>query len=241
MKINKKILSIPPYLSTTWEHVASLRLMNTDLLITLKSGETIIIPNLQPSALESIFNYHVAFMEDEDKPAGRSAVSFPKVGEKPHADHAIFEQDPNAEGIFKLGLGNAEGLGIAMQHNPELAHAPDLPKEMLDKIGAIAKIVSTEEMPIPKAEPHCNCPYCQIARAVYCASFSVCEEKTEEEIVREEDLQFQEWEIVQSGDKLFTVINKLDFQEKYSVYLGHPVGCTCGKTGCEHILAVLKS
>ena len=43
------------------------------------------------------------------------------------------------------------------------------------------------------------------------------------------------------NDKLFTVINKLDQQEKYNVFLGEPVGCTCGKQGCEHMLAVLKS
>ena len=48
-------------------------------------------------------------------------------------------------------------------------------------------------------------------------------------------------EITQTGDKLFTVVNKLDPQENYHVYLGHPVGCTCGKQGCEHILVVLKS
>ena len=64
---------------------------------------------------------------------------------------------------------------------------------------------------------------------------------TQEEEVTDRDLSFQQWAIEQTGDKLFCVTNKLDRLEKYNVFLGDPVGCTCGIQGCEHILAVLKS
>ena len=66
-------------------------------------------------------------------------------------------------------------------------------------------------------------------------------EREVEEDVRDDELQFEQWSISSAGDKLYNVVNRLDEQEKYRVYLGHPVGCTCGREGCEHILAVLKS
>ena len=243
MKINKKNLSIPPYLSTSWEYIAALRLQNTDLLITMIDGETITIPNLSPEILETVFNNHIIFLEErEDHMQAGGAPSFPL----PAIKHPLAPTPLNAEEtLFKIGFGSPSSMNAAMQHNSELSHSPDLPREVLDKIGAISKIIAPEDVVIPKAEPHCNCPYCQIARAIHTTidSTDVKEEKKEdtEEEVSEEELRFQEWSITQSGDKLFTVVNKLDSQEKYSVYLGHPVGCTCGKEGCEHILAVLKS
>lgn len=237
MKINKKILHLPPYISTSWNYVSALRAQGADLHVYLTSGAEICVPNLKPDTLENIFMQHVSYLEDKEAQnvPPPSLKSFPKMGEP------VFNP---GESLFKIGLSNAEGLNAAMQHNPALAHSPDLPAEVLEKIGAISKIIAPEDMIIPKAEPHCNCPYCQIARCLHGSNESEsampAEEKTEEE-VKEEELQFQEWEITQSGEKLFTVVNKLDSQEKYSVYLGHPVGCTCGKEGCEHILAVLKS
>ena len=63
----------------------------------------------------------------------------------------------------------------------------------------------------------------------------------EEEIVSDEDLKFKTWDIVQTGEKLYDVTNPLDTKEQYHVYLGEPVGCTCGEQYCEHIRAVLSS
>ena len=62
-----------------------------------------------------------------------------------------------------------------------------------------------------------------------------------DEPVPDAELSFQEWDIVQTGKDLFHVSSRLDPNEQYNVFLGNPVGCTCGKAGCEHILAVLKS
>jgi len=160
---------------------------------------------------------------------------------------ALSQQQP-PEFPFKFGMGSIDGFGGVLQHNPEHANAPHMPSEILNKITSIAKIVAPEEaMEVPQPEPHCNCPHCQIARAINegmgntVRPFSIEETQMVEESVTEQDLSFQQWSIEHLGDQLFTVVNKLDSLEKYNVYLGSPVGCTCGKEGCEHILAVLHS
>lgn len=236
MKINKKLLSIPPYISTSWDHIRSLRINHSSLIISLTDGTQVEIPDLKPEIIEAVFLGHASFLDSPQ--------------EKKSPIKSLFSPDPNsmeAEGEmpFRLGFGTFDALGSALQHNPAHANSPDLPKEMLNKIAAIAKIVAPDNsIEIPKAEPKCNCVHCQIARAIFQGVFGTHEqnaEEVEEEIISAEDLKFQQWDIEQTGDKLYTVINRLDTKEKYSVYLGHPVGCTCGKEGCEHILAVLKS
>ena len=132
-----------------------------------------------------------------------------------------------------------ESLGSIMHHNPSQSKAPNLPPEILDKITAISKIMGVEDTEsIPKAEPHCNCIHCQIAKALR------GQKKKNEEILEEvtdEDLKFKTWDIKQTGKKLYSVTNPLDNNENYNVFLGKPVGCTCGQKNCEHIKAVLNS
>ena len=245
MKINKNFLSIPPYLSTSWAFIAALRLQGTDLLVHLLNGEVVTIPSLKPDLLETIFDHHADYLEAQEERSRLSEKQSQKRSLKSMHQAPIVSTESPTESIFKIGFGSSDGMNAAMQHTPELADSPNLPDEVIEKIKAISKIIAPEDILIPQSEAHCNCPYCQIARAITGtdetkASVQEVSEVLEED-VKEEELQFQEWEISQSGDKLFTVINKLDSQEKYSVYLGHPVGCTCGKSGCEHILAVLKS
>jgi hypothetical protein len=237
MKISPKILNIPPYISTSWKNVDSVYIEIIDkkpvLIIALKTpARTVKIPNLDPKVVEVIFNAHAKFLE-EDAPE--------KVIEKQE------QQPPPLNNLLNFGLplgsGDLQSLGNVMQHNPEQKNAPDLPKEILDKIVGISSMLG-KDMPIeiPKAEPHCNCIHCQIARAL------VGEKKEEEpkndtteDVVTEEDLRFRLWDIKQSGDKLYTVSNPLDENEHYQVFLGKPLGCTCGDKNCEHIKAVLKS
>ena len=59
--------------------------------------------------------------------------------------------------------------------------------------------------------------------------------------MNEEDLKFRNWEIEQTADKLYIVTNPFDKNEHYSVFLGDPLGCTCGEKNCEHIRAVLTT
>ena len=57
----------------------------------------------------------------------------------------------------------------------------------------------------------------------------------------EDDLKFRDWDIEQKSEELYEVTNPIDQNEHYQVFLGNPVGCTCGKKNCEHIRTVLNS
>lgn len=222
MKINDKILSIPPYISTSWKNINSILSDKNNLIIILNTNAKIIIPNLEKPTMELIFNAHEKHLDaDSEKPS------------KPNSFSMGFPLKIGAEGI--------ESLGSAMQHNPAQANAPDIPEEVLKKIASISKIMELESQDmLPKAEPHCNCVYCQIARAISGEAKPPPPEENEE-IVSEEDLKFKTWDIEQTGENLYSVINPLNNNEKYTVFLGTPVGCTCGKKNCEHIKAVLNS
>jgi hypothetical protein len=217
MKINNKILYIPPYISTAWENISSLFVNEKgDLTVILISKEKVKIPNLEKSVINAIFDAHSKNLEQPPK----NKVSF----------------------SLPLALDNVAGmesLGSIMHHNPSQSNAPNLPPEILDKITAISKIMGVEDTEsIPKAEPHCNCIHCQIAKALR------GQKKKNEEIIEEvtdEDLRFRTWDIKQTGKKLYSVTNPLDNNENYNVFLGKPVGCTCGQKNCEHIKAVLNS
>lgn len=219
MMISAQILSIPPYLSTKWKNIRSLH-AQTDghqkfrLTVTLNDGVQVIIPDLDKPAVDSIFEAHARYG------AVQETVSLPP-------------------GSIALPIGaNADLLHGAMQHNPALANSLEIPKELLEKIASVAKVLGFEDASqLPKAEPHCNCPYCQIARAL------IGEEKTvaKEEEISDKDLQFRSWDVKQTGEKLYRVANPLDEKEHYSVFLGDPLGCTCGLKNCEHIRAVLNT
>ena len=234
MKINDKILSIPPYISTSWGNIRTLHMKGNLLAVTLVDGDSINIPGLTPESIESIFEAHISHIESKPEPTQNKSI--------PSFLQGIVNEDTMVT-QFRIGISGMDGLGAALQHNPAQANAPDLPSEVLQKIQAIAKIVAPDEALVtPKPEPHCNCFHCQIARALL---HEVIEEEPyhemkNQEIVTEEDLTFQQWEVVQTGDKIFTVVNRLDTNEKYNVCLD-PIGCTCGQADCEHIVAVLKS
>ncbi len=233
--INEKILSIPPYISTTWNSVASLHMSPVSqgniLIISLHNETTIQIPDLGQDILTKIFQTHSEFinLKTKDKPAND-----PKQ---------MFNMDNIATLGFPMRFGGAlEGLGAAMQHNSEQSGAPDLPKEVLEKISAVAKIMDNDKSleQSLKAEPHCNCMHCQIARAIS-GQNSITETEISDEEVSDEDLKFRTWDIAQSGEKLYNVSNPINKEEHYSVYLGEPLGCTCGQKNCEHIKAVLDT
>ena len=234
------MLSIPPYISTSWENVVSLHIDSSDssqtLIIELKAGTKIKVPQLDTDLLNKIFKNHCHYLEEGDVEKKEPTKANPFA--------SPFGMDNIATLGFPMKLGmNLEGLGNAMQHNPEQANAPDLPKEVLEKISAVAKIMDAEPQLTAnlKAEPHCNCVHCQIARALHGETVHKEEEPNLDQEVTEEDLKFKTWDVKQSGDKLYTVSNPLDAEEQYSVYLGEPLGCTCGHKNCEHIKAVLST
>lgn len=236
--INAKMLSLPPYVSTSWEHVCSLHVETVEnkqmLIIALQNGTVLRIPGLENDILTKIFQTHTQYLEIVSK------KETPQ--EPPKSTNPLNFENMMGFG-FPMKFGSTlESVGAAMQHNSEQANSPDLPKEVLEKIAAISKIVGTDQnlMGGMKAEPHCNCTYCQIARAL---GGQVPEEVSQpvEEEVSDDDLKFKSWDISQSGEKLYLVTNPLDKKEQYNVYLGKPLGCTCGQKNCEHIKAVLNT
>lgn len=234
--INEKMLSIPPYISTAWESVSSLHMapeaQGNILIVSLTTGTVIQVPNLSQDLLTKIFQTHTQVISRQSSQTNQKPMNDPS---------GMF----NMENMINLGFpmrfgGGLEGLGAAMQHSPEQSNAPDLPKEVLEKISAVAKIMDNDQslMQTLKPEPHCNCMHCQIARAI---TGETIEEELIEEEVSDEDLKFKTWNVSQSGENLYNVSNPLDEDEHYSVYLGEPIGCTCGQKNCEHIKAVLNT
>ena len=239
-KINHKLLSLPPHISTSWKNINTLHMKEIEgkpvLVIVLHNGTLVEIPGLEGTLVEQIFEAHSKYIDQETKE--------PQVESLKEFEPSNKEKDVSFSfGIpFQMsGAEGAENIGSFLEHNPEQADAPKMPPEVLQKITSITKALGMDmqQMNIPKAEPHCNCPYCQLARAIQGSTSE--EEIPEEEEITDDDLRFRDWDIKQEGDKLYIVSNPLDANEHYQVYLGSPVGCTCGKQDCEHVRTVLNS
>lgn len=217
MKITATTLSLPPYLSTTWDQVASIQTEHTSsgtlLMITLRDGSKKEIPGLDPQSIDQIFEAHAEFLNP-----------LSPLGELP----------PFTLSLQKEG-DSFPSLTEPFEHNAANSKLPNLPRPVLLKIAEIAKAFGLEDTAIlPNVEENCNCIYCQLIRVMR-------ENEPAEEHVSEEDLRFQDWKIEPIGDQLYSVVHPLDLNEQYQVFLGTPVGCTCGHSGCEHIQAVLKT
>jgi hypothetical protein len=195
------------------------------LIVELLHGGKVAIPGLEYDLLQSIFKAHEESMEHTEQ---EETITSPAVG---------------LNFPIKLFGDNAEKMGMLLQHNPDDSDAPAMPQEMLDKISSMIKSLGlSESSTIPVPEEGCNCNFCQISRAIH----DVINPKTQtqeaaEEAVPETELQFRDWDITAKGDELYDVTNRLDKSENYQVYLGKPIGCTCGSASCEHIRAVLRS
>lgn len=243
MIINNKILNLPPYISTSWNNVQSLHMKSTSLIVTLSNGESVQIDGLANELIDTIFAAHRSYLEQQDYSDQNQMAQ-----NQSNNPFNIFDKplSPTGMEFLQFGQNAIKGIGTAMQHDEALAHAPDLPSEFLDKIAEISKIVAPDEKSaLPQAEPNCNCPHCQIANAINGISKSPTivqpSHDHHDEHVSPEDLTFNEWIIEQTGVNLYQVTNKLDPKEKYQVFLGEPIGCTCGEKNCVHIPAVLKS
>ncbi|MCY3975114.1 MAG: hypothetical protein OXF02_06210 [Simkaniaceae bacterium] len=244
--ISQKVLNLPPYVSTSWRNVSTLHMKETDgkkiLAVLLRSGSVIEVPasDLKEETIRDIFKAHGQFLATSEEGTKTGSDPF----KSPGADKGAGK---TKESLFSFSTGNSpvDYFEAMLQHNPEQKDAPDLPKELLEKVASVSRIMGTDAtaMNMPKPEPHCNCIYCQIARAVHGIdkkeAHPVATE--EEEIVSDADLTFREWDIEQKDDRLYEVTNPIDRSEHYRVFLGDPVGCTCGSKDCEHIRAVLNS
>jgi hypothetical protein len=244
MKISPQILSIPPYISTSWKNISSLHTENKHphavLVVTLLNGARIEVPHLELSMIEAIFTAHAHFHEQPEKTVQHRATPRAPLNHDPSWHESLI---PMGFPLIKADFADMGSLGTLLQHNPEQANSPDLPPEVLEKIAQFSKIAGIDDPNnLPKPEPHCNCMRCQIARAIQEGINKDTPTKEEqEEIVSDQDLKFKTWDVAQANDKLYLVTNPLDKKEHYNVYLGEPIGCTCGENQCEHIRAVLNT
>lgn len=199
-------------------------------MIGLVNGSNIEVPNLDKPILQAIFAAHEKHLEQET------------VQKNPLPSNPI-EGQTMIRLPLNFGIEGLEQMGTLLQHNSDAADTPDLPPEMLEKVASLAKVMGFENSDtIPQAEPHCNCMHCQIMRALHAGEEAAAAPVQDaEEEVSASDLTFREWDIAQSADKLYTVTNPLNRAEHYNVYLGTPIGCTCGEKNCEHIRAVLNT
>lgn len=235
MKITAKLLSIPPYVSVAWKDISTLH-SKTDstgqliLVITLRNLTQIEVPHMDKPALEEIFH---AFSHHHDQ-------------ETPLENKLLGGNPFQFTLPLKQGSSN-DVISSSMSHNAGQADLPNLPPDILEKITQIAKIFGLEDTNLlPRAEPHCNCLHCQVMRSLQgeLPITSDSAASTEEEVSLEE-LTFKQsdekWDVKQVAEKLYTVTNLLDANEHYNVFLGNPLGCTCGNKKCVHIHAVLST
>lgn len=228
VKINKNILSIPPYLSIPWKEIASLYLKDEELIVVPKKGDLCEVPGLTEEQIEKIFHFHAQCYDQLDRE--ERALGF-------------LSRLASSEGVsgmqIAIAASPADITNPMVEHNPELADAPDIPHEILEKIQMISKMVESAggQSPSMKQEHGCNCFHCQIARVLSPSEEPSCQQQCD----CVDGDQVEGWSIIQTGDRLFSVTKNSCPQEVYEVHLGDPVSCTCGKRGCEHLLVVLKS
>lgn len=245
MKITDTIISIPPYISTRWDNISSLHMQENDLIFTLLDGKTVTVKYLSPEAVEQIFSAHASFLEGHPEPTTLAPMQQMQEG----LTGKGLTKDQLFAFPFRLNTGSIENMGVALQHNPAYSGLPPIPEDVALKISTLSKIISEEDiLAMPPAEDNCNCMYCQINRILRKNILQNKEPPLDhplpvetEESVSEADLRFEQWEVKFIRENMYTVSNKLDLREQYTVYLGHPVGCTCGRPNCEHIIAVLRS
>ena len=173
--INSKTLCLPPYISTAWENISSLHVEELDgaktIIIFLSNSMQVKIPGLDTKLIDAIFTKHAQFLDHES----------PKQKKQPEQP---FESDTLLLNSLKMADMPFDSITNILQHNSEQKNLPDLPKEIMEKFSGIVKMVGAQEIKnLPKAEPHCNCTYCQIYRKL---NESILE-KSEEEIISDEE------------------------------------------------------
>jgi hypothetical protein len=209
MIINKQILSIPPFISTSWKDVELLLSDgHSTLNIYLKNGTLVKISNLLKEDLDLIFKVHQDILLTKAQPHIPSLI------------------DPTFLSFS----------GSLLEHDPDLKDASPLPDEVKAKLkGLLEEMPKLDKIKFPEVHDDCNCPFCQIMTLLQ------EDESDEEELVSDEDLHFSTWKQDTLTDHLIKLIHPFNEEENYIVSLDHPITCSCGQTGCEHIEHVLRN
>lgn len=238
VKINDQFICISPYISARWNQIAFIESCNggTEGGITLKlhliDGETVSIPNLGQAIVDEVFQEHLLYLESTAPQKNKEEEKISSLlGAVQQMAKGCEVQVFSQKGLVSMLLGGAGSINMLLQHSPEHKDHPDLPTDLLERIAQMMRSLSIGPTSIlAKPEPHCNCLHCQIGRATV---------EEEDAGVSDEDLTFRSWDISQSGEKMYTVTDPLNPEEQFNVYLGTPIGCTCGQPYCEHVKAVL--
>lgn len=269
MTVTQKAFHLPPYISTSWSHVVSLHMEQEDheqlLVVTLTNGAQICIPGLEERLLRRIFAIHAEVLEQGVPPSCSKPVQPEREAEsaRVRTQRAAPNRDTDmAGGVAELGvegpwetqsgrLGLLDNLPLSDQeiaeleqqlldHRPELTESPDLPTALLQRMSVMGQFLHPDILEqMPRAVAGCRCPFCQLHRVLHREPPDTALPPVEE--VSEQDLLFRSWIVQDCGDHLFEVTNSTDPAECYRVFVGEPVGCTCGRHGCEHVKAVLLS
>ena len=124
MIINPKILNIPPFISTQWSQIEFITTEGNLLIVHLKSGKFVSVPDLSEETIQKVFQMHGSYAEVE-RPA-----NIPSIPPLPLQPPLSF-----GSGGFKIAF-SAGGMdqqvpGLPLQHMEELREAPNLPPEVL--------------------------------------------------------------------------------------------------------------
>lgn len=136
MIINKQLLSIPPFISTSWKDVELLLSDGKNTLnIYLKNGTLVKISHLLKEQLDLIFQVHQEILLSQAQD-----ISAPLV-------------DPL---FFQFS-------GPFLEHDPELSDASPLPDEVKSKLLSLLKsLPKMDATKLPIAHENCGCPHCQL-------------------------------------------------------------------------------
>ncbi len=249
MKINQRVLHIPPYISCRWSEIASIGVETKEgenlLQVQLLSGARAVVPNLTQDEIDLIFKMHIQHLElaaeDDDQLKNlKDSPFFSNLFQAPPMDTNVATSF-GAPISFHLDANDPSSL--FQGHNPAFANSPPLPKEILDKITLIAKAIGGEMVKEVEPITGCNCFFCQIAR--HLQKEKVEEKKPHVPKNLPKDLLRggidPEWMVEEVGPHMFTVSNRDEPGANYQVYLGNPIGCSCGSNRCQHIIAALKT
>jgi hypothetical protein len=268
MSVTRKAFHLPPFISTSWAHVVSLHMEHEDheqlLVVTLTNGAQICIPGLEERLLRHIFQMHAEVMENHPPSAVSSEVAVAvKESESARSVAARIPFTENGDlAVTMNGIeawqavgenhgGLLEGLSIdpsrlqsleqdLLEHRPELTDSAPLPPLLLQRMSLMGRFLHPQLLAqMPRAEDGCGCPFCQLHRVLHGEPPDTALPAVAE--VQDDELRFRSWLIEQQDDHVFVVSNPEDAQESYRVFLGDPLGCTCGHVRCEHVRAVLQS
>jgi hypothetical protein len=141
MIINKQLLSIPPFISTSWKDIELLLSDGQNTLnIYLKNGTLVKISHLLKEHLNLIFSVHQEILLNQAQ-----EVTTPII-------------DPL---FFQFS-------GPFLEHDPDLCDASPLPDEVRSKLKSlIENLPKMDPSKMPVVHDNCFCPHCQLINLIF--------------------------------------------------------------------------